>query len=564
LTVANEPHPPAPDDMVTCLAKAAAGRDKPPVIVTFSRAPVKNLMSHVFGPDATANLIAISESAAEGGGQFRRADGVAGSPLDFDPAKYTLLPRFLDLATFELVARHFDTWLAGAAGVIVHFPLARMQRENLSEAGFRESRAFAPQERGATVFLRRPERLSPRRDGPVVVDRPAMRRLVIVDPCLGAAPGHYAHYADRLTQGARAIGAEVVWGCNGRLGDVGPVEVTVRRCFPRSFFDLTLDEVGTVDLSGELAEGWDALLAEFDSAETHFLMHSADAHQLRAAARLLDRPLEMRSAVHINFHSSPRRMPGRAAKGEVHAAVLRLRKAPQWERSLFFWAENRRVGRWMSEWLQTRVPILPFLSPSVSDAAVRERKPGSGLTLSILGESRPTKGFLDLPEIIDRIAAAPELRAAVKVVIQNWRPFRGDPEPHEQAIARLSVHPFVEIVEGVLESEDYARRLAEADVLLLPYQPGLYNLQGSGIVVEGFSTGAIILARAGTTIEDETAHGVVVTYGTLEELVEVLGRLVRNIDEISGNAKRMAVRFREANTPKRYVAALDARARGKA
>lgn len=556
-------NPPAPDDMLTCLSKAAAGFDRPPKILTFSRAPSEGLLSQVFGPEAATNLLVRPGATAGGPGDFTTLEGAPASPLDVKPVTHALLLRFVDSAAFDLTAGYYRGWLARGAGVIVHFPLARSQIGILSEAGFRESRTFVGSGRDTTVFLRPPHRLPPAPDRPAPADRAAPRRLVIVDPCLGGARGHYVPYARSLTQGAAALGADVVWGCHRRLDPASvPNGVEVRRCFPRCFFDLDAKGLATVDLSPELLAGWAALLDEFDEDGTHFLAHNTDAHLIRAAAGLLGSAAPMHSALHLGFHTSPRRMPGRAQGEEAHRVVLRMRRVPQWERSLFFWAENERLGRWMSEWLQAPIPTLPLVAPSGQGANRPKRKPKGRLTLSVLGESRPSKGFLDLPDIIDRVAAESSLGKALTVVIQNCRPVNGRPEEHDDAVARLRRHSFVEIVDGVLEADSYARRLAEADVLLLPYDPEIYNLRGSGILTEGVSRGAIILTRAGTAMEDAASDGVVLTYETPDDVVAVLKGLIDRLGETLGRAREMAVRFRRANTPERFLAALGARAAG--
>ena len=58
------------------------------------------------------------------------------------------------------------------------------------------------------------------------------------------------------------------------------------------------------------------------------------------------------------------------------------------------------------------------------------------------------------------------------------------------------------MVEGRLEAEDYLQRLGEADVLLLAYDPEVYDMRSSGILIEGLSVGAIIITREGAAMED--------------------------------------------------------------
>ncbi len=433
----------------------------------------------------------------------------------------------------------------------------------LSEAGFSVTRQFTPGGRATTLFMRPPVPLPSSRDPARLAGRPPIRRLVIVDPCLGAAAGHYLGYANRLTEGAAALGVDVVWACHARLSEeIAPRTVAVRRCFPRCFFDLDGPDVGVVDLSEELAGGWRALLGELDDDGTHFLVHSVDAHQLRAIADVLDASPDVRSAIHVNFQTSPRFMPGRLAGAEAHGAVMRLRSSTHWERSLFFWSETRRLGRWLSEWLGEEIPAAPFLAPPTQDHPPSEDVARKRPTLAYLGEGRPTKGFLDLPDLLDVIGSNQWLRGGLKVVVQDWRPFRGDPVRHDQAIARIREHAFVEIVEGVLSPEDYEEQLARSDVLLLPYDPATYNLQGSGILIEGFSRGSIIVARAEIAAEDEAEQGVLFTYRDPEELGRILSDILNDFEGLRRRAREKAQDFRGRATADRYVSALDNRARG--
>lgn len=552
--------PPFPDDLVTCLAKAAAAFDRPPRIVSIGRAPASRLMAQVFGPEATSNLVV--RAGADGMAEFTSPDGAPASPLDLKPANHALLPRFMDPESFDLTAARHRGWLARGAGVIVHFPPARAQIARLAEAGYREESRFT-EGRETTVFTRPPRR-APAPAGTGADARPSMRRLVIVDPCLGGAPGHYVPYARALSEAALARGARVVWGCHARLDPSdAPPGVEVRRCFDRSFFDLEPEELAAVDLSPELAVGWAALAGEFDGEGAHFLAHNVDSHLPRAmAARLSDFPA--RSAVHLGFHTAPRRMPGRAAGEEAHRVIMRLRSAPQWERSLFFWAENRRLGRWLGQWLRAPVLALPLVPPSGPGGPVAARGPGAPLTVSVLGESRPTKGFYDLPDLADALAASPSLSGSLKLVIQDWPTARTQPEKHRQAVARLARHPFVELVGGRLAPADYDRRLAATDVLLLPYDPEIYNLRGSGILAEGFARGVMVVTRAGAAMEEEAGEGMVLTYETPSGLAEALQRLLGRLDAARDQARVMGAAFRAAHTPERFLAALDARAGGAA
>lgn len=550
------PRPPAPDDLATCLARAVARLDRPALLLTLSAAPAGNLLPHIFGVGATANLI-----VGDAPGQLRLKSPEGGSGAWPSEDIHAVVARIVDAPSFERLAARARRKLERASAVITAFSLLPRHRQALTAMGFHEAHAVAGAGRENIIFLRSDAPFPPAIGDTRQLARPRMRRLVIVDPCLGGAEGHYQGYARMLTQGALDFGVDVVWGCHAAF-DAGLAlpEVAVRRCFRRSFFDLTGESVGAIDLSSELLEGWIALLREFDAPDTHFLVHSADAHQLRAVVALLAQRPAPRSTIHINFQTSPRFMPGRLAGIEVHRAVATLRTTPLWGGSLFFWAETRRLGLWLSQWLGADIPALPFLVPSRLNSRADETRPVSAPTLSFLGEGRPTKGFLDLPAIADAIADDLHLRSKLRLVIQNWRPFRGDAGLHDRALARVSAHSFVEIVEGVLDPDTYMARLRQADLLLLPYDPATYDLQGSGILVEGFANGSIIVARAGMAVEDEAAHGVIFTFRKPGDLVDVLTDILADFDNLVELARSKAERFRNQATASRYIAALDSRA----
>ncbi len=553
--------PSTADDLASLLAKAVSHLPGSPRLVTFSRAPSGYLLDHVFGPRATLNLVGPVLGPDRSAG-FSLPDGRPALLADLSAGDHPIVARFLEPACFGRLVSGFPHWMSATTAVVVQFPPTGDQIETLQRLGLSQFTKVAGPARAATVFSRPVQPPAPRWDPAVLSPRPPMRRLVIVDPCLGRAAGHYRRYAEMLTDGARSRGAQVVWACHAGCDIAGaPPDIVISPCFPRCFFDLDEDQAPMLDLSPEMRGGLEALMDAFDDPETHFLFHSADAHQLRAMNALLATRPAAKSAFHINFQASPRFLPGRIAGEEAHHALMRLRRAPQWERTVFLWTETSHLATWMSAWLGETIPGAPFL------AAPPERLPptdATPLTISFLGEARASKGFFDLPEIADQIAGRPELANSVRLVVQNWPAFRADAEAHRHAVARLRDHPFVEVVDGILAPDDYDRRLSASQVLLLPYDPASYALQGSGIWAEGMARGSVIVARAGTAMAANSPLGMVFSYASIGNLVEVLGDIVTRRTDIMPEAAERAAEFRRVSGPGHYVAALDARARGAA
>ncbi len=537
----------AGDDIVTWLAKAAAWHDRPPRIVTVSRRPVKGLMDVVFGPDATANLI-VDKSVSS---------PATAESLNTNTAHCAVVARFVTADALRAILLSRSRWLAACVAVVVQIALEPGVLAELAALGFTIVRAFGPAGGGPFV-LTPPDPVLPEPVPLAPLPHRRLERLVIVDPCLGAGRGHYLAHARMLSAGARATGAEITWACQRALApEDAPAGTDIRRCFDRCFIDLDLAGETPFDLSAELLRGWLEIADVFDRPGTHLLMHSADGHLLRAAADLLEARPAFRGAIHLLLHVDPRHLAGRARGEEVHRALVRMRRSPHWNRRFFIWAENRRLGAWLSEWLQDAIPTAPSL---VAQHDLGRSGDKGLFVLAALGESRTSKGFLELPAIAEAIAADPPLSRTMRLVVQWWPPAGRPLHHHEEAIEALRRHAFVEVLHGNLREPEYRRQLARADGLLFPYDPKLYRMRGSGVLLEGLARGVVILVRAGSALEAVAAEGVSFAFRRPEEAPVILHRVLAQRRMLAERALRRAERFVRLNGAERFVRALDRRA----
>ena len=479
---------------------------------------------------------------------------------EIDPERRAVLARFDKLSTLERAASDRPEWLARCVAVLAPFPIGLAPRRRLAELGLEEWRAFETAGGGLRVAVPSPPALEARSRVADVRASP-LSRLVVLDPCLGTGRGHYLGHARALASAAARLSKPIVWGANQALDDRAvPDAVEARRCFRRCFIDLHKAELRQEDLSGDLLEDWLALAEGFEGPGVHWLMHTADAHLIRATSRLLETRPSFRSPIHLVLHVDPRRLAGRTAGEEVHRTIVRLRRSMAWERTLFFWAENRPLAAWLGEWLQAPIPVAPALVDACIAPAARAQD--EHLRLTVLGESRASKGFLLLPAIADAIGEDKTLRQSLRLVVQWSPPLTGDLDPHRRALARLRAHPFVEVCEGEMSDETYLRRLRESDGLLFPYDRELYRLRGSGVLVEGLVNGKVLIVLAGSALVDSAADGVVLTFRQPEEIVGVLRRLRDHKADYLAMAARRAARFRGLNGAERFIRAMDRRARG--
>jgi glycosyltransferase involved in cell wall biosynthesis len=74
-------------------------------------------------------------------------------------------------------------------------------------------------------------------------------------------------------------------------------------------------------------------------------------------------------------------------------------------------------------------------------------------------------------------------------------------------LAALESGPDTKVLKGDLSSEQYARALAEADILLFPYERASYRLRCSGVFAEAASCGKVLVVPSGTWMADRITNG---------------------------------------------------------
>jgi glycosyltransferase involved in cell wall biosynthesis len=106
----------------------------------------------------------------------------------------------------------------------------------------------------------------------------------------------------------------------------------------------------------------------------------------------------------------------------------------------------------------------------------------------------------------------------------------------------LKSHPQVEVIGRFFEEDEYERRLAETDVMVLPYRSP-YRLRVSRVVIEAMMNGMPVIATRGTTLfEQAEEYGVVVGCedGDAESLAEAILEVAENFEMMRVSAREKA------------------------
>lgn len=220
-------------------------------------------------------------------------------------------------------------------------------------------------------------------------------------------------------------------------------------------------------------------------------------------------------------------------------------------KSLFFTTENQAIADLYRKKFRIDPKILPVPFGGAQPAARLAEKP----TFGFFGYSKRDKGFHLLPEAI-KLCRAAGLEATFTIQIQHggWEP---GTVAAESALRQIEG---VRLIEGVLDDKDYIAETGQIDAMLLPYDPVLFGLRGSGIFTQSVSAGRPVVASAGTfaaaSIASGEAEGEVFTTHEPRALAAAIVRLTGRLPESHARAAKIAKAFAQKHSADAYVDVL--------
>ena len=131
----------------------------------------------------------------------------------------------------------------------------------------------------------------------------------------------------------------------------------------------------------------------------------------------------------------------------------------------------------------------------------------------------------------------------------------------ERALRQI---PGVRLVEGVLSHDEYTVETGKIDAMLLPYDPVLFGLRGSGIFTQSVAAGRPVIASAGTfagaSIASGKAEGEVFSPRISAALAAAIMRLCSRLADSHVRAAKLAKAFAHEHSVEAYVDVLLAHA----
>ena len=224
-----------------------------------------------------------------------------------------------------------------------------------------------------------------------------------------------------------------------------------------------------------------------------------------------------------------------------------------------FYAETPALVAHFSSW-----NLIPFkvLGNPVPQEFLKMPAPfshiGKPLTIVFPGQARIEKGYLRLPRIVAALQARKDLSRPVRFVLQsNFRksdkvdrpPWRDRDRYEARESLRAFPEEFVQLVEQPLSNEEYYASIADADIVLLPYDVDIYGVRPSMIALEATLLGKPVVVTSGTTLADFVEPGTGETASTDFEFAEGLARIINAYDTYRTKVEARAATIRHESDP---------------
>lgn len=191
-----------------------------------------------------------------------------------------------------------------------------------------------------------------------------------------------------------------------------------------------------------------------------------------------------------------------------------------------------------------------------------ERRPAADarLRLVYLGEPRDEKGFPWLPGLIDRMMQKYVKAGRVRFILQAnvCAPQYNPKSAAVLPLLRKYPEEFVRLVgrDAPLSPEEYYGLLAEADIVLLPYDRDRYRACSSGTLAEAIASGCPVVVPADSWMSAQLGEGTGEVFSDRESFYAAVERVVDDFDKYRPAAEAYRKPWLDKHTPDHLVDAI--------
>ena len=178
--------------------------------------------------------------------------------------------------------------------------------------------------------------------------------------------------------------------------------------------------------------------------------------------------------------------------------------------------------------------VLPL--PQQAHAPLRTRVGKRPITIGILGDQRPDKGYGKVPVVITALLAQHE---HIRFLVHNAAP-AGMPGTQESVRQIAATDSRVTVDERPADGSMWQSLLADTDLMLCPYNPTRYVASYSAVVVEALANGIPVVGPASTTLSRFVADnsGAIVTFDAYaaQDIADATHKALLDYDALAATA----------------------------
>jgi glycosyltransferase involved in cell wall biosynthesis len=318
-------------------------------------------------------------------------------------------------------------------------------------------------------------------------------KALIIDPAVRSLGGHHFNAVQRLQ--AELAGRGVAAPCLGSAyADRRVVEeLACTPTFTRSVYGRSYATSGEFADSVEEAGRQLAEAMRRAGMPDLIILPCCDQVSALALARQLKRSWSRprpRLLLWLLYGPHHLRTPDDPASagldGEARAAFAALAASAG---SVEAYCETATMADFYRGLVPFEVGVMP--GPGLPARARAARAAGGSPVVSCIGFANRAKGYRLLPQalrhVLDRHR---DVRFMIHGIVKG-----SDAEADQPMFDRLAeLGERVEVRQEVLTSDEYLARLAETDLLLLPYNPDVYRRRGSGVFADAHHVGIPVVA----------------------------------------------------------------------
>ena len=420
----------------------------------------------------------------------------------------------------------------------------------------------------------------------------AKGRFLIIDQSLCSFQGHHFEYDVSVAEAAERAGWEpIIFAHKSLSREAEPSGIRVVRAFtstdqprrgalrsgstswpPAIVMDRLLRAVGAVwSLQARGAgagQGFTEELANLLGCSglqenDIILLHTLHVWQLERVLRLLEALPEIDLP---SFHIVLRRDVGEALTANANgmglkACLERFYTSDLYPRHVHFYTDTERLTAQYDavSTIRFRTLPIPFRHELVDRAAGTAKSRDDAIKHVVyLGDARPEKGYLYLPDLIAGLWQGYAQPGKVRFTIQSNFNVPDGERGALDARRRLAQFPddVVTLITEPLSPKDYYRLLTDADIVVLPYNANRYAARSSGVLAEALSAGKVVVAPSGTWMAAQLDWARGRTFNDPAGLSAAVASAIDHFDALSTAAKVYAQRWRHKHSPEVLMSVL--------